>query len=99
MKSLKYIFSLMLLTMSIQGYCQQMYDRYGSYEGKVDSGRFYDRSRSYIGYERDRKFYDRSGSYIGYTNISVTLLDNYNKTFKSVFKITNRGFVSGSDWQ
>jgi len=25
------------------------------------------------------------------------LLDNYNKTFKSVFKITNRGFVSGSD--
>ncbi len=73
----------MLLTMPVQGYCQQMYDRSGSligrydsgkiydrsgsYEGKVDTGRFYDRSGSYIGYERDGKFYDRSGSYIGYT--------------------------------
>ena len=38
MKNLKYILSLILLTMSIQGYCQQMYDRSGSYEGKVDSG-------------------------------------------------------------
>lgn len=66
MKNFKYILSLILLTMSIHGYCQQIYDRSGSYEGKVDSGRFYDRSGSYIGYERDGKFYDRSGSYIGY---------------------------------
>lgn len=76
MKNLKYILSLILLTMSIHGYCQQMYDRSGSligrydsgkiydrsgsYEGKVDSGRFYNRSGSYIGYERDGKFYDSS---------------------------------------
>ena len=49
MKSLKYILSLILLTMSIQGYCQQMYDRSGSFEGKIDSERFYNRSRSLIG--------------------------------------------------
>ena len=49
MKSLKYILSLILLTMSIQGYCQQMYDRSGSFEGKIDSERFYNRSGSLIG--------------------------------------------------
>ena len=39
MKNLKYILSLILLTMSIHGYCQQMYDRSGSLIGRYDSGK------------------------------------------------------------
>lgn len=49
MKNLKYILSLILLTMSIQGYCQQMYDRSGSLIGRYESGKIYDRSGSLIG--------------------------------------------------
>ena len=66
MKNLKYILSLILLTMSIQGYCQQMYDRSGSLIGRYDSGKIYDRSGSYEGKVDSGRFYDRSGSYIGY---------------------------------
>ena len=49
MKNLKYILSLILLTMSIHGYCQQMYDRSGSLIGRYDSGKIYARSGSYEG--------------------------------------------------
>ena len=49
MKNLKYILSLILLPMSIQGYCQQMYDRSGSLIGRYESGKIYDRSGSLIG--------------------------------------------------
>lgn len=65
MKNLKYILSLILLTMSIHGYCQQMYDRSGSLIGRYDSGKIYDRSGSYIGYISGNNVYNRSGSLIG----------------------------------
>ena len=68
MKNLKYILSLILLTMSIHGYCQQMYDRSGSLIGRYDSGKIYDRSGSYIGYISGNNVYNRSGSLIGRVN-------------------------------
>lgn len=49
MKNLKYILSLILLTMSIHGYCQQMYDRSGSYIGYINGNNVYNRSGSLIG--------------------------------------------------
>ena len=49
MKNLKYILSLILLTMSIHGYCQQMYDRSGSYISYISGNNVYNRSGSLIG--------------------------------------------------
>ena len=72
MKNLKYILSLILLTMSIHGYCQQMYDRSGSLIGRYDSGKIYDRSGSYEGKVDSGRFYDRSGIRSGSPAVQAT---------------------------
>ena len=67
MKKLLAIAAMVLIPMISFG--QSLYDRSGSYKGKVESnGSIYDRSGSYIGKVDRGSFYDRTGSYIGKTD-------------------------------
>lgn len=63
---MKTIYGIIIALLAVSAAsAENYYDHTGSYQGRMENGRFYDRNGSYQGRQENGRFYDKNGSYRG----------------------------------